>query len=132
MLLFKEKFIEQIRSGEKTQTVRLWKYRRMRSGQRSYIPGIGYILITSVERVEFEKLTDADAVPDGFPSADALRAELCTLYGADALARRKLYIIRFSVYPPSEQQAITEEQHKKRLDETTKNRLFGHFECETL
>ena len=114
MLLFKAKFIEAIKSGTKTQTIRLWKYRRMRAGQRSFIPGIGYVLITSVKPIELDELTDADAIPDGFPSADALRAELCTLYGADALAKRTPYIIRFSVYPSNEQQTIMEEQRKKR------------------
>ena len=113
MLLFKKKFIEQIKSGEKTQTIRLWKYRRMKAGQRSYITGIGYVRIDSVERVELDQLTDADAIPDGFPSADALRAELCILYDADALARLKAYIIRFSVYPPNEQEKIKEERDKK-------------------
>jgi hypothetical protein len=81
MLLFKRKFLDAIRSGDKTQTIRLWKHRMMRSGQRSYIPGIGPIRITSVEQVEVESLTDADAVPDGFPSAAALRKELRTIYG---------------------------------------------------
>jgi hypothetical protein len=82
MLLFKRKFLDAIRSGDKTQTIRLWKHRMMRSGQRSYIPGVGPIRITSVEQVEVDSLTDADAVPDGFPTAAALRKELCSLYGA--------------------------------------------------
>ena len=127
MLLFKQKFLEAIRSGEKTQTIRLWKYRRMKPGQKSFIAGVGYIRIESVERVELDQLTDANAIPDGFPSADALRAELCALYGADMLARRKLYIIRFSVYPPSEQQRITEEQNKRREAEKNRQQLFRHF-----
>ena len=45
----------------------------MRSGQRSYIPGIGPIRITSVEPVDVDALTDADAIPDGFPTAAALQ-----------------------------------------------------------
>ena len=81
MLLFKRKFLDAIRDGSKTQTIRLWKRRMMRSGQRSYIPGIGAIRIKSVEQVEVDALTDADAIPDGFPSAVALRKELRTLYG---------------------------------------------------
>ena len=82
MLLFKKKFMAAIRSGEKTQTIRLWKVCRMKSGQRSYIPGAGYIRVLSVEPVELAALTDDDARPDGFASADALRHEL-----ADALRR---------------------------------------------
>lgn len=81
MLLFKRKFLDDIRSGAKTQTIRLWKHRMMRSGQRSYIPGVGYIRITSVEQVEVDSLTDADAIPDGFPTAAALKKELNSIYG---------------------------------------------------
>jgi hypothetical protein len=81
MLLFKKKFLPAIRSGEKTQTIRLWKFRHMRTGQRSYIPGVGYIRITLVEPVDVDALTDADAIPDGFPTATALQHELLTIYG---------------------------------------------------
>ena len=124
MLLFKKKFIEQIKSGEKTQTIRLWKYRRMKPGQRSFIAGVGYVHIDGVERVELAELTDADAIPDGFTTADALRAELCDLYGVDILARRKLYIVRFSVFPPDEQIKILEEKNKK----STQDYLFDNLD----
>ena len=85
MLLFKKKFLPAIRSREKTQTIRLWKYRMMRDGQRSYIPGAGYVTIDRVQEVKIDDLTDADAIPDGFPTAEALRAELDALY-ADKIA----------------------------------------------
>ena len=81
MLLFKKKFLAAIAAGEKTQTIRLWKFRKMRPGQRSYIPGVGYIGILAVDEVALDGLTDADALPDGFPTADALRAEIQALYG---------------------------------------------------
>ena len=128
MLLFKEKFLEQIITGEKTQTIRLWKHRRMKPGQRSYVPGVGYIAITRVERVKLDDLTDDDAILDGFQTADALRVELRTLYDEDTLARWTPYIIRFSVLPPNIQQAITEEQDKKRAAEESKRRLFRYFD----
>ncbi len=84
MLLFKKKYLEAIRSGRKTQTVRIWKHRRMRSGQRSYIPGVGYIDVISVEEIEIDDLDDDDAQRDGFASAAELRRELTELY-ADKL-----------------------------------------------
>ena len=105
MLLFKKKFLPAIRSGEKTQTIRLWSVCRMRSGQRSYIPGAGYIRVVSVEPVDLPSLTDGDAVPDGFDSAEALRGELSTLY-ADALAAgHRAYRIRFELLSSEEQAA---------------------------
>ena len=85
MLLFKKKFLPAIRRGEKTQTIRLWKHRRMRPGQRSYIPGIGAIRILAVDEVRLGELTDKDAHLDGFDTADNLRAEIEQLY-ADRLA----------------------------------------------
>ena len=76
MLLFKKKFLDAIRTGDKTQTIRLWKFRRMRPGQQSYIPGVGYIDITAVDEVALDQLTEDDARRDGFSSADALRHEI--------------------------------------------------------
>ena len=52
MLLFKKKFLPAIRARHKTQTIRLWSVCRMRSGQRSYIPGAGYIRVAMVQPLE--------------------------------------------------------------------------------
>jgi hypothetical protein len=95
MLLFKKKFLDAIRSGEKTQTIRLWKFRRMKAGQRSYIPGIGPIRITAVDPVKVDGLTDADAIPDGFTSAASLQAELRTIYADKLSAGHQAYRIVF-------------------------------------
>jgi hypothetical protein len=99
MLLFKKKFLEAIRSGEKTQTVRLWKYRRMRPGQRSYIPGAGYIRVHAVDEVELDNLTDEDARLDGFASAEALRAEIALLYPQQLAQGYRAYRVRFAIAP---------------------------------
>jgi hypothetical protein len=95
MLLFKRKFLPAIRQGEKTQTIRLWRWRMMRAGQRSYIPGAGYIRIDQVEQVRLEDLTDADAVPDGFATADALRAEINAIYGDKIAAGYQAFRVVF-------------------------------------
>jgi hypothetical protein len=99
MLLFKKKFLDAIRSGEKTQTIRLWKHRMMRAGQRSYIPGVGYIRIQSVDTVDVDALTDADAIPDGFASAAALQQELRTIYGEKLAAGYQAFRIVFKCTP---------------------------------
>jgi len=103
MLLFKKKFLPAIRSGEKTQTIRLWKRRCMRPGQRSYIPGAGYIRITAVEDVNVDSLTDEDARPDGFATVAELRAEIDRIYHADRSAGYKAYRVVFHLLPPEEQ-----------------------------
>ena len=114
MLLFKKKFMPAIRSGEKTQTIRLWKVCRMKSGQRSYIPGAGYIRGLSVEPVELEQLTDDDARPDGFDSADALREELAALYASQLADGHRAYRIRFELFSSEEQAAAVAERRAKK------------------
>ena len=103
MLLFKKKFLPAIRRGEKTQTIRLWKYRRMKSGQRSYIPGAGYVRIVAVDLVRLDRLTDEDARPDGFQTADQLRAELGSLYPQKLNDGYQAYRVVFELLPPEEQ-----------------------------
>jgi hypothetical protein len=71
----------------------------MRSGQRSYIPGVGYIRIKLVESVDIDGLTDADAIPDGFPSAVALQNELRTIYGDKLASGYKAFRIAFECEP---------------------------------
>jgi len=95
MLLFKKKFLPAIRDGQKTQTIRLWKHCRMRAGQRSYIPGVGYIRVLAVDEVDVAALTDDDARPDGFATAAELRAELQTLYAEQLAAGYRAFRIRF-------------------------------------
>ncbi|HOM17195.1 MAG TPA: ASCH domain-containing protein [Thermoguttaceae bacterium] len=105
MLLFKKRFLEAIRRGQKTQTIRLWKRRFMRAGQRSYIPGVGHIRILSIDEVRLEDLTDADAVPDGFATAEELRAEIAQLYGNPLPPDYHAYRITFQLepkHPPEE------------------------------
>ena len=114
MLLFKKKFLAAIARGEKTQTIRLWKYRKMRAGQRSYIPGVGYIEVLEVDEVGLDELTDADAQPDGFPTADALRAEIGQLYGEALAAGSRAFRIVFRVLDAREQAAAVAERESRR------------------
>ncbi len=106
MLLFKKKFLPAIRRGDKTQTIRLWKFRRMRSGQRSYIPGAGYIRVDSVESIALDQLTDEDARPDGFGTADELRGELARLYPKQLAEGYCAYRVVFQLLPPEEQEKL--------------------------
>jgi hypothetical protein len=118
MLLFKKRFLAAIRAGEKTQTIRLWKYRRMRPGQRSYIPGAGYIVLTAVEEVQLEALTDTDARPDGFASADELRREIALLYPQQLAAGHRAYRIVFQLLPPDEQEQAREARRSRDRTES--------------
>jgi hypothetical protein len=114
MLLFKKKFLAAIRRGEKTQTVRLWPYRRMRVGQRSYIPGVGYIGVQAVDEVTLDALTDDDARLDGFATADALRTEIAALYDEKAAAEQRVFRVRFRVLDAAEQEACRMEKERRK------------------
>jgi len=99
MLLFKKRFLDAIRRGEKTQTIRLWKHRRMKAGQRSYIPGAGPIRVLAVDEVSLDQLTDADARPDGFDSADQLREEIARLYRPEVAGAYRAFRVLFELLP---------------------------------
>jgi len=114
MLLFKKKFLDDIRTGRKTQTIRVWKVRHMRAGQLSYIPGVGYIRVDSVDEVALNDLTDEDAIPDGFLSVQELRAEIERLYSCDQLCAHRVFRIRFHVLPSDEQRKIREQRRARR------------------
>lgn len=103
-----------IRSGKKTQTIRLWSSSRLKSGQRSYIPGLGYIQVLSVEEVRFDELTDADAQPDGFETVQELRAEIQELYEKKETGALRTFRVLFSLLPDSEQKRIREERKRQK------------------
>ena len=115
MLLFKKKFLDAIRQGQKTQTVRLWKWRKMKPGQRSYIPGAGYIQIGEVDEVALDRLTDDDARRDGFDSAAALRQEIKQLYPKQLAAGYRAFRIRFTLLPPDVQREMRSAKQKGKL-----------------
>jgi len=100
VILLKKKFLDLVRRGEKRQTIRFWPKRRLRAGQREYIPGLGRIRITAFERVSPADLTDEDARLDGFASRQALLEELRSLYGG-GLDGAPCFRIRFA-YPLDE------------------------------
>ncbi len=116
MLLFKKKFLDAIRAGQKTQTVRLWKWRKMKPGQRSYIPGAGYIHIEAVDEVALSQLTEADAVLDGFSSAAALRQEIEHLYPKQLAAGHRAFRIRFTLLPPEVQSEMRAAKKQATLE----------------
>ena len=79
-LFFKLAMQQAIRAGTKRTTIRRWSKPRVRSGQRVYTPGLGWLQITAVDPIELSDLNDKDARADGFETAKALRAALDELY----------------------------------------------------
>ncbi len=93
----------------------------MKAGQRSYIPGIGYIAILRVEPVEIACLTDADALPDGFETAVALQHELQTLYADEIAKGFRAFRVCFSVFPPQDQERMREVKRRAKAEIAARN-----------
>jgi hypothetical protein len=125
VLLFKKKYLPAIRSGEKTQTIRLWRHCRMRSGQRSYIPGADYIHVIAVDLIELSALSDEDALPDGFASAQALRSELTSLYADQLAGGHRAYRVSFRLLSPPEQVQAARERKQKRVKKAADHAVSG-------
>ncbi|HWE02784.1 MAG TPA: ASCH domain-containing protein [Tepidisphaeraceae bacterium] len=79
-LFFKKHLQEAIRAGRKRTTIRRWPRAMLGAGGRAWSPGLGFLAIDAVEAVDLQKLTDADAIADGFETAAELRGVLETLY----------------------------------------------------
>jgi hypothetical protein len=81
-LLFKKCFVEAIRCGIKTTTLRRWASPpRARAGQRVFSPGVGWLRVEAVEWLaNLDRLTDADARADGFENVAAMKRALRRIY----------------------------------------------------
>ena len=97
MLLFKKKFLAGDSLRPEDADHPFVEIPPHAAGQRSYIPGIGRIRLTAVDEVELAELTDADARPDGFATAEQLRAEIAQLYPQQLAAGYRAYRIAFAL-----------------------------------
>ena len=96
MLLMKRHLIDLIKAGKKTQTIRLWRWPRVRVNQRAFVPGLGRVLILAIDQLpSLRALTRADAIADGFATRRAMLAEIGRLYGRQTRGRH-VYRVKFS------------------------------------
>lgn len=134
-VLFDQRFWEPIANGEVTVTFRRWKRRRAVAGNRQRTAA-GIIEVTAVDVVEEADITLADARAGGFPSVEALVANL---RGTRDLP---LYRVRFHVVTGpdpraelaasadlSDDDVATIEKHLARLDAAS---AHGPWTTETL
>ena len=96
-LFFKKPLQAAIREGRKRTTIRRWARPLVRAGAEAFAPGVGWLAIESVESIQLERLSDADAVADGFDSRARLMAALHALYADQAGDGKQWYVIRFTV-----------------------------------
>src|SRR4051812_4479977 len=79
-LLFKKRFVEAIRAGEKTTTIRRWPTCRLNAGERVFSQGIGYLIVESAKPIDLKRLRRTDARADGFETLAELREALHAFY----------------------------------------------------
>ena len=97
-LKFRERYKEALLSGRKRTTLR--RDTKLKPGDRVTVRAgnerIGEALITEVEDIAVEELTDHHAKEDGFTNLEELLRELKSIYGRDVLKKgTKLKLIRF-------------------------------------
>jgi hypothetical protein len=93
-VLFEQRFRGPVADGSVTVTFRRWKKRQVTAGNRYRTP-IGMIEVETVDIVDESAIAGADAAQAGYPSAEALVADL---RGTPALP---IYRVRFrAVHEP--------------------------------
>ncbi|HWN45440.1 MAG TPA: hypothetical protein VNW71_24655 [Thermoanaerobaculia bacterium] len=98
-MLFKRPFLDGIVSGEITAAFRRWTRPTVRAGG-TLKTAVGVLAIDSVERVPREAITEAEARRAGYPSRDALMAEL------DAREQGEIYRIELRYAGPDPRIAL--------------------------
>jgi hypothetical protein len=107
-ILFQRRFLDAIRRGEKTTTLRRWRSCHLRAGAKARVSGLGWLDILSCERINLKDLTAADARADGFGSLQELLATLREIYPDQKTDGRSWFRIRF--------RADGETQAQKQVD----------------
>jgi hypothetical protein len=118
-ILFKKQFLDAIRRGDKTTTLRRWKSCHLQAGCRARVPGLGWLNIISCDKIDLKDLTEADALADGFESLKALRKTLAQIYPNCATDGRHWYRVVF-----------TPEGPKSSPAEDARNRLVRQIRAE--
>ena len=109
-LFFKKRFQEAIRAGIKRTTIRRWNKPMARAGERAWSPGLGFLHIEAVEAVDLDKLSDADALTDGFETVAALKDALHQLFPDHASDAKQWFRVRFALPAAGEGAKPTERQ----------------------
>jgi len=99
-LFFKKPFQEAIRAGRKSTTIRRWDKPALKAGERAFSPGLGWLTIEAVDRVELERLSKTDAAADGFGTAKEMRKLLMSLYPSHKTDGKRWFRVRFALQEP--------------------------------
>jgi hypothetical protein len=124
LFVFKKEYKALIRSGRKTQTVRVWKPRKGsgKSGYATYLkagkiiksPGLGRLRIDEIVELKLSDLTQEDARLDGFKSREEMLAAIRKIYKLKQSDDSMCYRIRFKYLGEAESTPKTEGKNQKQ------------------
>lgn len=83
-IMFKREYLELIKSGKKTQTIRNWKNITLKIGEMVEATNFKdkvLIVINSINKKQFSDVTEQEAILDGFESLKELKEEIYKFYG---------------------------------------------------
>jgi len=80
LLLLKRHYLQQVRAGTKTATIRPWKTTTLKPGDRLVFSGGVRAIITRVVRCTIDTVSAADCQADGFASSRAFRRAMRDIY----------------------------------------------------
>lgn len=125
-MLFKQIHLQGIRDGRITLAFRKWLRPTVKTGTRLRTD-IGVLEIDAVEEIALKDITDADAKRSGFPSKDALLAELAKHKGQ--LYRIRLHYggedPRIALREDADMDAATIEMIRKKLQGLDARSIYG-------
>ena len=96
LLTFKNKFRPPIRESKKTQTLRLWKRCPFAPGAVVLSPKLGKVKINSVKKTLLSKLSQDDAVQEGFERIEHLLKSVREIYSLKRIVNVECFKIRFT------------------------------------
>jgi len=114
-ILFKGEFLDAIRQGRKTTTLRRWKSCRVKPGDRVRVRKVGLLRITDCSRIMLKDITPADAQADGFRGLKELRAALRKFYPNPKGDGRQWYRIAFALDEPPQVKHLNRERLAGRI-----------------
>ncbi len=103
-MLFKQKDLTRIQAGEITLAFRRWRRPTVAAGG-TLKTAVGVLAIESVERIDEDEISSADAARAGFADAESVKAELAKRPQGD------LYRIDFRLQGPDPRIALREDAH---------------------
>ena len=97
MLIFlKQRYVDLVRAGTKTSTIRPWPQCRLIPGSPISFNGHLRVVCTTVERLSLADLSDADIRADGFETQVNFRAAFLSHYPT-ATDDTLVWVIRFAL-----------------------------------